>query len=451
MVEEPGFNESDKKMKQADEKGCLIVDDDLVVIQILSRLPVKSLMRFKSVCKSWKSIIEQDLNFMNLHYTHSEARSGLFILRSKPIFSNSNDNKKSRELSLLSVDLQCDDKGVVNSANLQSSKKIVQSCLISTRLRFLGPVRGLICFVDGTAVQICNVSTGELATPWITSTVLKSGVGRMHRYFNPMCYFGFDPATGNHKVMFMWSRCKDAVLPPVWEVLTVGDYDARFRIIDSFPPPPSSCELRFVDDVGVCGSGGSIYWLAAQGHAPWHCFPLGMEKDEYFEYLLAFDIGSEQFRIIPIPRFTLTEDKDYDLDRFDWSELIEMDGCPTVARHYLKPDMVRMWRFHDGTTSDWTQVTIILPSHINIDMDRFHSIPGKDLMILEPYDRLPHPPQDEDEPIDYVDYLRNVMVLYSYSLKNKTFSEFKVEGISSLDDACSTACRPLVESLLPIS
>ncbi|CAN1249915.1 Putative F-box protein At4g38870 [Linum perenne] len=336
-------------------------------------------MRFKSVCKSWKSIIEQDLNFMNLHYTHSEARSGLFILRSKPIFSNSNDNKK-----------------------------------------------------NGTAVQICNVSTGELATPWITSTVLKSGVGRMHRYFNPMCYFGFDPATGNHKVMFMWSRCKDAVLPPVWEVLTVGDYDARFRIIDSFPPPPSSCELRFVD-------GGSIYWLA------------GMEKDEYFEYLLAFDIGSEQFRIIPIPRFTLTEDKDYDLDRFDWSELIEMDGCPTVARHYLKPDMVRMWRFHDGTTSDWTQVTIILPSHINIDMDRFHSIPGKDLMILEPYDRLPHPPQDEDEPIDYVDYLRNVMVLYSYSLKNKTFSEFKVEGISSLDDACSTACRPLVESLLPIS
>ncbi|CAN1265675.1 hypothetical protein LINPERPRIM_LOCUS12313 [Linum perenne] len=149
-------------------------------------------MRFKSVCKSWKLIIEQDLNFMNLHYTHSEARPGLFIVRSKLISSSNDDNKKSIELSMLSVDLQFDDKGVVSSANLQSVKRITQSCS-----KFLGPVRGLICFVDRFSVQIFNCSTGELATPWITSTVLKSVVrSTWNRDYDPTCCLGFDPATG---------------------------------------------------------------------------------------------------------------------------------------------------------------------------------------------------------------------------------------------------------------
>ncbi|CAN1856366.1 hypothetical protein LINPERHAP1_LOCUS42058 [Linum perenne] len=242
-VEEPGFNESDKKMKKkkADDKSCLIVDDDLVVIQILSRLPVKSLMRFKSVCKSWKLIIEQDLNFMNLHYTHSEAR----------------------------------------------------------------PV--------------------------------------------------------------------DAVY----------------------------------------GNCGSVYWFASHCDAP--DFYRDEEDEEYSEYLMAFDIGSEQFRIIPIPRFTLAEDKGYDRDRLYMSELIEMDGCPTVARHYVQPNMVRMWRFHDGTTSDWTQV------------GEYYAKYGGQCV-------------------------RNVKAarLYFHDLKNSTFRQFKVEGISWLPDDCYTECTPLVESLFPL-
>lgn len=34
--------------------------DDLVLNDILTRLPVKSLMRFKSVCKYWRSTIQQE-------------------------------------------------------------------------------------------------------------------------------------------------------------------------------------------------------------------------------------------------------------------------------------------------------------------------------------------------------------------------------------------------------
>ncbi|CAN1165740.1 hypothetical protein LINPERPRIM_LOCUS33905 [Linum perenne] len=356
-----------KKMKKADEgflivgddywkpkkkNRCLTVAYDLVVFQILSRLPVNTLMRFKSVCKSWKSIIVQDFHFMNLHYTHSKARPDRF------------------------------------------------------------------------AVQICNVSTGEV-TPWITSSLMLNTMNReRRRKLRNKCYFGFDPTSGNFKVMFMWLRS-----PPVCEILTVGgDDDARFRIIDSVPPPPSC-----IPDIDVVvGNGGSVvYWFS------YHLEELVVNRIQhevkYSESLIAFDFGSEQFRIIPVPKFTEMEHSTVFPLR---TQLIEMDGCPTVVRHeYGITPMITMWKFHGSSSSsscseeDWTKVEIRAPSHIEIKylFSYFHSIPGKDLMILEAYDSML-----DDDGSEY--FARNVKFarLYFYDLKNKSFRKFKIEGISFL-------------------
>ncbi|CAN0865470.1 Eukaryotic translation initiation factor 2 subunit beta [Linum grandiflorum] len=56
------------------------LDDDLVVTQILSRLPFKSLMQFKSVYKPWKSTIEQDSYFIKLHRAHSQRLLRFFSI-----------------------------------------------------------------------------------------------------------------------------------------------------------------------------------------------------------------------------------------------------------------------------------------------------------------------------------------------------------------------------------
>ncbi|CAN1157968.1 hypothetical protein LINPERHAP1_LOCUS3993 [Linum perenne] len=139
-----------------------------------------------------------------------------------------------------------------------------------------------------------------------------------------------------------------------------------------------------------------------------------------------------------------------------------MDGCPTVLRHYVGSNVpMRMWKFLDynkeksGTSTistsekDWTRVKIAPPSHIGISsvFTYYHSIPGIDLMIFETYGC----------PLGYnlvhgVYFTRNVKFarFYAYNLKNKTFSEFKVEGISFLPDDCYTECAPLVESLLSV-
>ncbi|KAJ6797505.1 F-box protein-like [Iris pallida] len=53
-------------------KEPVIVDfpvDDVVLI--LARLPAKTLQKFRCVCKSWNSLIQQDHHFISLHLNHN--------------------------------------------------------------------------------------------------------------------------------------------------------------------------------------------------------------------------------------------------------------------------------------------------------------------------------------------------------------------------------------------
>ncbi|KAI3928476.1 hypothetical protein MKW98_024077, partial [Papaver atlanticum] len=59
-----------------------------IVCEILSRLPVKSLMRFKCVCKKWQFIIKDDKYFIDLYNTRSKLRPCLVLFI--PIHRNSN-------------------------------------------------------------------------------------------------------------------------------------------------------------------------------------------------------------------------------------------------------------------------------------------------------------------------------------------------------------------------
>ncbi|CAN0914710.1 Putative F-box/kelch-repeat protein At1g62270 [Linum grandiflorum] len=314
-----GFSEEKKKKKKQirvinvdkDNKAdCLIVDDDLVVTQILSRLPVKSLMRFKCVCKSWKSSIEQDSHFINLHNSRSQARPGLFIVSpTGPIVLTSENKYKARlggrcELSLLSLDLHS------NYANVHTVRRIDPSITEGDTLggggvrwqdvQFLGPIRGLLCLVDRFNVRIWNVSTGVAVTPWIKSIVFTTVRNKKCFATYPKCLFGF--GGGNHKVVFLWGQFKRC--PPVCEVLTVGS--TSWRIIDSVMP---LCQLPLRHTVAC--SNGSVYWGTEK-------YLRGMDYDDYDEFLVVFDISSEQFRIITIPKVTRNADADVDVARIDY-------------------------------------------------------------------------------------------------------------------------------------
>ncbi|XP_061371664.1 F-box/kelch-repeat protein At3g23880-like [Gastrolobium bilobum] len=67
----PNSRLKNRNMKRRSMESNLHWD---VIHEILLRLPVKSLVRFKSVCKSWHSLIS-DPHFANSHYELSAAPS----------------------------------------------------------------------------------------------------------------------------------------------------------------------------------------------------------------------------------------------------------------------------------------------------------------------------------------------------------------------------------------
>lgn len=60
----------------ASSSSWYLLPEDLVIDQILSRLPVKSLMRFKSVCKRWHSL-PTNPSFIASHLKHRNTPNTL--------------------------------------------------------------------------------------------------------------------------------------------------------------------------------------------------------------------------------------------------------------------------------------------------------------------------------------------------------------------------------------
>ncbi|OIT06099.1 PREDICTED: putative F-box protein At3g10240 [Nicotiana attenuata] len=76
-----GKGNSKKTKSRASDPTCNCIFPREIISNILSRLPVKSLLRFRCVCKPWRNLISKP-NFIAAHFSHSSAlqRSGSSIL-----------------------------------------------------------------------------------------------------------------------------------------------------------------------------------------------------------------------------------------------------------------------------------------------------------------------------------------------------------------------------------
>ncbi|CAN0853016.1 Putative F-box protein At1g32420 [Linum grandiflorum] len=416
-----------------------LVDDDLVVTEILSRLPVNSLMRFKSVCKPWKSTIEQDSYFINLHRIRSQARPRqLFTI----VFHNReyNPGEPDQLFDFVLADLGCGDgvraARVHNSWSMRvpytDTEDVGLVPFAKTDVK--GPVRELLCFVNLFNVRIYNVSTRQFVTPWIKSAISRSRYDKPVPsktveilLDSPQCEFGFDPDTGEYKVILVWHASFGTEGPAACEVLTVG-VDNNWRVVDDVPPAASQREFI---ELNSTYANGSIYWMYKR----------------YYDSvsLVAFDIGPEKFRMIMIPEALSM----FPFELYPY--MMELDGCLTVVRTRTPPTL-ELWKFHDrnkeGTLTytsergeDWSEVRIEMPSYIPDRVRvRLHPVHGQDqMMILETYER-----GDILLPMNM-----KFNCFYSYNGVNKTFNKFEIQGIHPFGDMDRTRCTVLEQDLLP--
>ncbi|KAI3838191.1 hypothetical protein MKX03_024835 [Papaver bracteatum] len=414
--------------------------DDLLVCEILSRLPVKSLMRLKCVCKRWQFLIEKDRHFFNLHFGRSEPRAVLLL---------KTPNYENRKPCLLSANLVLPSGDGLEGGGATFQRQIIPQIVLDSSVHMLNFVHGLVCFAsqDTRCVLIYNPSTGE-STPWIKSLVKqqqedekqvvgKDGKCAYRAYLNfRKSYFGYNPATKEHKVLSLWRIYNE-------------DENGNIKVDDVLPVNP-----LYLGKPAVYVN-GSIYW--------YHTKPdidVGLSVVE-------FNCGTEKFRVISIPN-SIT-----DISRFCNTHLMDVDGrLALLAKRggrYSKSEVREYWEKNNHTNmkmyllndngnqhkktketsqssnSDWVEEAFPMPPFewLPDSLDSILPMAGTDFIIVRSA-------TIEDD-----------FSFYYYNWKKKRFSSNKVEidGISSFlvppDDTLlyhhSFCFHTSTENLLPVN
>ncbi|KAK9285776.1 hypothetical protein L1049_024977 [Liquidambar formosana] len=225
-----------------------------IVFDILSRLPVRSLLRFRCVCKSWNALIS-DPHFVKTHLNRATT-------------SDNNTYQQSQRILILSETVQSMDfetsSGDPSVVELDSLSKISKCSLF-----IAGSCNGLVCLECNQDIFLCNPATREyrkLPTPGHCPTILT--------FYG----FGYDSSIDDYKMI--------RIIPNNMNYLGISSADVltlktnSWRRISDWP-------WRGFPDMGVFVN-GALHWLANDAN--------------YVDYLIAsFDLAGEKFKEVEKP------------------------------------------------------------------------------------------------------------------------------------------------------
>ncbi|TYJ16447.1 hypothetical protein E1A91_A10G254200v1 [Gossypium mustelinum] len=229
---------------------------EALVMEILSKLPVKSLTRFNCVCKYWCS------SFQTPHF----------------ISNNYHNNLENDNLNLLLS--RCDDQNYIAKQNIDLPffKNDIPSVY--------GACHGLLCLLDPSTdkAAIWNPSTGEFK-------ILPPSSIQRPPCFSPFeeTYLTLDDITFTTLLLeeqphphFMYQVELYSLRSNSWKEIPSPDYTPTYTTLGN----------NYVD---------GIFGLKLQQICYWKT-----ETRAYLDFrglILSFDMGNEKFSILPIPEF----------------------------------------------------------------------------------------------------------------------------------------------------
>ncbi|XP_059670635.1 F-box/kelch-repeat protein At3g23880-like [Cornus florida] len=237
-----------------------------VMTEILSRLPLKSLFRFRCVCNDWYTLIKasyfiaknQQKNNIRLLVHHYDYK----ILRyCVGIFPDETLGKTSP------VYFNLDELGIQNYPD----------CLI-------GPINGIYCVYGRYEDHMClwNPATNEFRHIPLPRPDLPSYIADFNNIFG----FGLDVMTNHYKVIWIRQFWDDDIDCP-YDPETISVYNLctnSWRLFDYYFDTMRSIRNSSGNDTYI---NGVYYWLTDSSYNDFR--------------ILAFDLNNENFRELPAP------------------------------------------------------------------------------------------------------------------------------------------------------
>ncbi|KAJ4957871.1 hypothetical protein NE237_024982 [Protea cynaroides] len=221
-------------MEEVKHLPCEIVSD------ILSRLPIECLMQFKSVCKSWFSLIE-DPSFIELQLKKSKSRPHRFILW---------DEGNADKVLLLDRDEGRKDMWKPKDIDLEYTIKYEEK---ENKLVFsiFGSCNGLLCMVSFFRYGCCSMFYGIFICNPITKECLMLPVGSGIFFYDGQIGFGVD-STGKYKLIQIYRKLGTDVhdnYEMKGEIITLGENYSR---CDARGMCPTIEGMVFINGVLCC-------------------------------------------------------------------------------------------------------------------------------------------------------------------------------------------------------
>ncbi|KAL3628745.1 hypothetical protein CASFOL_027791 [Castilleja foliolosa] len=321
------------KIKQETNSGAALADCEDLMLCILARLPVKSIVRFKSVCKHWNHLLStQEFVKMQFKLSNESKNQSFLVHRVKKNGSNT-----------------------ISVFNIDSNKKkarILDHPFNDTlvEINIVGCCNGLVCIRSGQGLVLWNPAMNLFKT---LSTL------KYHTYSGRESLgFGYDAEGDDFKVVrivFLIEKLRFRRFVSCVEVYSVNrdswtTIDPGFRF----------SELWFyrLDNNATVNVNGNPYWVGKVDEGG------VIEKD----LLICFDMSKLVFKIVPLSSL------DYNMTKLD-KKFVDLNGSLGALVFTWKNrwhndesiEYVDSWVFDDGEQI-WTKSHSVGP--IKVKMGR---------------------------------------------------------------------------------
>ncbi|XP_059643589.1 F-box protein CPR1-like isoform X2 [Cornus florida] len=289
-----------------------------VIVDILSRLPVKPLLKFRCVSKPWCALIDSPI-FIKSHLNRS-------------IETKTNRSIICRDCDLYSIDFDSLDHAILLDHPL---KKIHGGEVMGSCDGLVGLCNNLY---EEDGIFLWNPATRKHQKLPVTPIEFPGGSGICEFI---VYGFGYDSVSDDYKlvrVVQFYEKDDDDSFDN--EVKVYSLKSNTWRRVQDFP-----YYLPYKREHAMVVS-GALHWLVSRRP----------ESDKADKFIAAFDLGVEEYRLVPLPEL---------LDKNVHMNVNDFGGCLTLLCNYFAV-RVEVWVMEEyGVKESWTKLfSVTQPSMI---------------------------------------------------------------------------------------